>query len=99
LKSSISKSFILTPHLDLHQAIAGELNAAALRYVAVGGSNDQSLHASGRLEYPLTLPAHATQKLTFLLACPGSSMPLPDQTAWTPEKLRQSAATVWRDWR
>ncbi len=45
------------------------------------------------------LPAHATKELTFLVACPGGSVFSPDQTTWTPEKLRQSAAAVWRDWR
>jgi hypothetical protein len=75
------------------------LNAVALRYVAVGGGNDQSLYAGGRVEYALNLPAHATQEMTFLMACRGSSEPPADQTAWTPEKLRQSAAAVWRDWR
>ena len=84
---------------NLEQIIAGKLNAVASRYVAVGGSNDQSLYAGGQVEYAVKLPAHATQELTFLVACPGSSVPPPDQTAWTPEKLRQSAAAVWRDWR
>lgn len=84
---------------DLDQVIAGKLNTAASRYVAVGGSNDQSLYAGGRVEYALKLPAHSTQELTFLVACPGGSLPPPDQTTWTPEKLRQSAAAVWRDWR
>jgi len=84
---------------NLEQVVAGKLNAVALRYVAVGGSNDQSLYAGGRVEYALKLPAHATQELTFLVACPGGSVPPPDQTVWTPEKLRQSAAAVWRDWR
>lgn len=84
---------------NLEQVIAGKLNAVALRYVAVGGGNDQSLYAGGRVEYALKLPAHATRELTFLVACPGSSVPPPDQTTWTPEKLRQSAASVWRDWR
>jgi hypothetical protein len=84
---------------NLEQVITGKLNAAALRYVAVGGANDQSLYAGGRVEYALKLPAHAIQELTFLVACAGSSVPPPDQTAWTPEKLRQSAAAVWRDWR
>ena len=84
---------------NLEQVIAGKLNAVASRYVAVGGSNDQSLYAGGRVEYALKLPAHATRELTFLVACPGSSVPPPDQTAWTPEKLRQSSASVWRDWR
>jgi hypothetical protein len=84
---------------NLEQVIAGKLNAIALRYVAVGGSNDQALYAGGRVEYALKLPANGSQELTFLVACPGSSVPAPDQTAWTPEKLRQSAAAVWRDWR
>jgi hypothetical protein len=84
---------------NLEQVIAGKLNAVALRYVAVGGSSDQSLYAGGRVEYALKLPAHATKELVFLVACPGSSVPSPDQTTWTPEKLRQSAAAVWRDWR
>ena len=66
---------------NLEQVIAGKLNAVALRYVAVGGDNDQSLYAGGRVEYALKLPAHATQDLTFLVACPGSSVPPPDQTA------------------
>ena len=85
--------------VDPERVIAGKLNAVALRYVAVGGSNDQSLYAGGKVEYALKLPANATQELTFLVACPGSSVPAPDQTMWTPEKLRQSAAAVWRDWR
>ncbi len=84
---------------NLEQVIAGKLNATALRCVAVGGSNDQSLYAGGRVEYALKLSANATQELTFLVACPGGSVPLPDQTAWTPEKLRHSAAAVWREWR
>lgn len=84
---------------NLEQVIAGRLNAVASRYVAVGGGNDQSLYAGGRVEYALKLPANATQELTFLVACPGSSVTPPDQTTWTPEKLRQSAAAVWRDWR
>lgn len=84
---------------NLEQVIAGKLNAVALRYVAVGGSNDQSLYAGGRVEYALKLPPHGTQELMFLVACSGSSVPSSDQMAWTPEKLRQSAAAVWRDWR
>ena len=84
---------------SLEQLIAGKMNASALRYVAVGGSNDQSLYSGGKVEYAHKLPANGTQELTFLVACPGSSVPPPDQTAWTPEKLRQSAAAVWRGWR
>ena len=85
------------PNLD--QVIAGKLNALASRYVAVGGANDQSLAAGGRVECALELPAHGTQELTFLVACRGSSVPSPEQMTWTLEKLRQSAAAVWRDWR
>jgi hypothetical protein len=84
---------------NLEQVIAGKLNAVASRYVAVGGSNDQSLYAGGKVEYALKLAAKGTQELTFLVACPGSSVPPPDQTAWTPDRLRQSAAAVWRDWK
>lgn len=84
---------------DLEQVVAGKLNAVASRYVAVGGGNDQSLYAGGRVEYALKLAARGTKELTFLVACPGSSVPPPDQRAWTVEKLRQSAAEVWRDWR
>ena len=84
---------------NLEQVIAGKLNAAAVRYVAVDGGNDQSLYAGDRVEYALKLAAHATQELTFLVACPGSFVSPTDQTTWTPAKLRQSAAAVWRDWR
>jgi hypothetical protein len=84
---------------NLGQVIAGKLNAIALRYVAVGGSNDQALYAGGRVEYAFKVPANGTQELTFLVACTGSSVPPLDQTTWTPEKLRQAAAAVWRDWR
>ncbi len=84
--------------LNLDQVIGGRLNAAALRYVAVGGGNDQSLYTGGGVEYTLKLAARGTRELTFLVACPGSSVPAPDRMAWTPEKLRESAAVVWRDW-
>ena len=85
--------------VDLDQVKAGKLNAGALRYVDVGGGNDQSLYAGGQVEYAVKLGAHGAQELTFLVACPGSSAPPPEHTAWTPEKLRQSAAAVWRGWR
>jgi len=84
---------------NLAQVIAGKLNAVASRYVAVGGSNDQSLYAGGRVEYSLRLAANASQEFTFLVACAGGSVPLADQTTWTPEQLRHSAVAVWRDWR
>ena len=79
MQSRISKHFILSPHLDLDQAIAGELNAVALRYVTVGGGNDQSLCAGGRVEYALKLQAHAAQELTFLAAWPGGSVRPPSR--------------------
>jgi hypothetical protein len=85
------------PKLD--QVIAGKLNSTALHYVAVGGSNDQSLYAGGEVVYDLKLPPSGRQELVFLVACPGSSVPVPDQTAWTAEKLRGAAAALWRDWR
>ena len=85
--------------LNLKQVIAGKMNAVAVRYVDVGGSNDQSLYAGGKVEYALKLPAKGAQELTFLVACPGGSVPMPDRSAWTVEKLQQAAAQVWRDWR
>lgn len=84
---------------DLAQVIAGKLNGQALRQVDVGGANDQSLFVGGTVEYALKLPAKGAQEMTFLVACPGSSVPTPDSSTWTPEKLRQAAAQVWREWR
>jgi len=84
---------------NLEQVIAGKLNSLAARYVDVGGDNDQSLYAGGKVEYSLTLPAKGAQEMTFLVACPGASAPMPERTAWTPAKLRQAAVEVWRDWR
>jgi hypothetical protein len=83
---------------NLPDVIAGKMNAAALRYVSVGGPNDQSFYAGGRVEYTLKLLPHATEELTFLVACPGASLPAPGQSTWTPQKLRQAAAAAWRDW-
>ena len=45
MKRSVSKSFILTLHPNPEQVIADKLNAVALRYVAVGGGNNQSRNA------------------------------------------------------
>jgi hypothetical protein len=84
---------------DLAQVIRGRLNAQALHYVDVGGANDQSLHAGGQADYTVKLPANGAQEMTFLVACSGASVPMPESTAWTPEKLRQSAAQVWRQWK
>jgi hypothetical protein len=87
------------PPPNLDRVISGQMNTQALRYVDVGGEKDQSLHAGGRVEYTLTVPAKGRQELTFLVACPGGSVPLPHQTAWTSDRLRRAAAEVWRDWR
>jgi hypothetical protein len=84
------------PNLD--RVLAGDLNAAAVRYVAVGGDNDQSIYPPGKLEYHLVLPARGAKELTFLVACQGSSAPIPDFSTWTPETLRRAAREVWRDW-
>lgn len=86
-------------NLDVTQVIRGSHNAQALHYVDVGGSNDQSLFAGGQAEFTVKLPAKGVREMTFLVACSGSSVPTPERTAWTPEKLRQSAAQVWREWK
>ncbi len=86
-----------TPNLE--RVIAGKLNSTALRYVDVGGPGDQSLYAGGKVEYALKLAPKATEEMTFLAACSGASVPAPDRTAWTVDKLRESAAAVWREWR
>lgn len=86
-----------TPNLD--QVIAGNLNAAALHYVDVGGENDQSLYPPGKLEYRLSLAAGEVKELTFLVACAGGSAPVPGTSAWTPDLLRRAACEVWRAWK
>lgn len=83
----------------LSEVVAGKLNNQAVRYVSVGGSNDQSLYAGGRVQYAIKLPANAVQEMTFMVASPGSSLPAREQMAWTSDKLRQAATAVWRDWR
>ena len=84
--------------INLDQLIAGKMNAAAQHYVDVGGPNDQSLFAGGKLEYAIKLAPGATRELTFLVACSGGSVPAPDRMAWTLATLRQAAAAVWREW-
>jgi hypothetical protein len=86
------------PGLKLDQVLAGRMNAAALHYVDAGGQHDQSLYAPGMLQYALTLPPKGNRELHFLAACRNGSLPSPDDTTWTPEKLRRAAAEVWRDW-
>ena len=78
--------------------LAGELNAAALRYVDVGGQNDQSVFPPGKLEYRVNLPAGGAKEFTFFVACQGSDAPLPDTSVWTASTLRRAAFEVWRDW-
>jgi hypothetical protein len=85
--------------LNLDQVKAGKLNGLALRYVDVGGENDQSLFAGGTVEYALRLPAKGAHELSFLVACPGASAPLPGRTAWTADNLRKAAVQVSQDWR
>jgi hypothetical protein len=85
--------------VDATQVMRGRLNAQAVHLVDVGGANDQSLHAGGQAEYTIKLLANGTQEMTFLVACAGGSVPMLESTAWTPEKLRKSAAQVWREWK
>jgi len=86
------------PAPSLDRVLLGQMNSQAIRYVDVGGERDQSLHSGGRVEYAITVPVQGREELTFLVACPGGSAPLPNQNAWTLERLRRSAAEVWRDW-
>lgn len=79
---------------NLAQVIAGRLNEWALRYVDVGGEGDQSLYLPGKIDYPFTLPPHGSRELSFLVACPGGSVPSPDRTKWTPESLLRAAREV-----
>ena len=78
--------------------MAGQANPSASRYVDVGGDNDQSILPPAKLRYPLNLPAGGSEQFTFLVASPGASAPLPQQTAWDLDSLRRAARDVWRDW-
>jgi hypothetical protein len=80
------------------QVMAGRGNDAAMYYVDVGGTQDQSIHPAAKLEFPLQLAAGDTQELTFLVACPGATVPLPGQSDWSPATLLRAARDVWRDW-
>lgn len=84
--------------LGLDRVIAGKMDAMALKVVDVGGPGDQSLYDGGNVEYQLTLPPNGKREFTFLLASPGASLPAPDRSAWTPQKLRLAAARTWREW-
>jgi len=82
----------------LPRLISGEVSQTAWRYVDVGGQNDQSFYLGGPLEFPVMVPATGSRQLTFLVACPGSSAPVPESTAWTADSLRQAARDVWLAW-
>lgn len=90
--------FPAKPKIELSQVIDGKLNASARYYIDVGGSNDQSLYAGNKLDYTVKLAPGATHELVFLVACPGGAIGSPERTAWTPAKLREITATVWREW-
>jgi len=79
--------------------VSGAMSAKALRYVQVGGPNDQSIYPAGKLEYQLSLAPGAAKELVFFVACEGGTAPIPDVSPWTAETLRHAAADVWRDWR
>ncbi len=83
--------------VDTARVITGALNAAAARYVDVGGEGDQSIYASDKLEYKFTLPARGARELTFFAACLGDSAPMPETTAWTPATARSAARAVGKD--
>jgi hypothetical protein len=85
------------PKLD--KVIAGELTTTALRYVDVGGENDQTIYPPGKLEYRLSLPVGGVQEFTFLVACEGGEAPLLEVSGWTAETLRRATREVWRDWK
>ncbi|MFZ5832530.1 MAG: hypothetical protein ACOY3P_20780 [Planctomycetota bacterium] len=87
-----------TVAVDADQMIAGALNAAATRYVDVGGAADQSLLPGLKVEYTIELPASGAKELVFLIAHGKTPLPDPNSSAWTPDLLRKAAADVWRDW-
>ena len=99
--------------LDMDKVIAGQFNAAALRYVDVGGERDQALYVQGNVEYELTLPPFdklraapsmvegppsGALEIGFIVACKGASAPSPERSAWTPETLRKAAREFWDEW-
>jgi hypothetical protein len=83
--------------INLDRVVAGTLNSLASRYVDVGGPGDQSFEGSSQVEYAVKLPSGGQAEFTFWVACAGGSVPMPEQSAWTTEKLRQAAIDVWRD--
>lgn len=85
-------------YVDLDDLIRGKLNSVAARYVDVGGERDQAFFEPGSLRFPLALDPGAEATLTFLLACPGASLPSLETSHWTPQSLRRAAEDVWGDW-
>jgi hypothetical protein len=83
---------------NLERLVSGALSGTAIRFVDVGGENDQSIYPPGKLEYRMELAAGGAQELAFFVACPDSSAPTPDASTWTAAKLRRAASEVWRDW-
>ena len=82
------------------QVLAGTANEAALYYVDVGGDNDQSIYPPGKLEFPVHLAAGESQQLSFLVACPGSSVPSPTLTTWNLKSCavpRGTSGTIGRE--
>lgn len=87
------------PAVQPEAVLSGSQNEAAIYYVDVGGSaRDQSIFPEGHLQYQLTLAPGEARELTFLVACKGSSAPVPAVSAWTPDALFRAAYEVWRDW-
>jgi hypothetical protein len=80
------------------KVVSGAWSAAAVRYVDVGGENDQSIYPPGKLEYRLSLQAGEAKELVFCVASPGGSAPIPATSAWTADALHRAAGEVWRDW-
>ncbi|MCS7304688.1 MAG: hypothetical protein NZ602_06220 [Thermoguttaceae bacterium] len=83
---------------DLKKLIAGQLSSSAKYYIDVGGQNDQCFYQVGKLQYPIRLSADEVKELTFWVACPGASAPVPETTTWTPASLRQAARQVCQAW-
>lgn len=92
--------WLFEPELEVDptEVITGRRNGVALRYVDVGGSTDQSILPGGRVELPFTLAPKESVELTFLVACPGATLPRLEETTWTTDSLRAAAREVWEDW-
>jgi len=92
--------WLFEPELEVDPAevITGRHDGVALRYVDVGGSTDQSILPGGRVELPFALAPKESVELTFLVACPGATLPKLEETTWTTDSLRAAAREVWEDW-